>query len=132
MSQLIVCVEALMMLTAGAVACVTSSDVSESHFQRSLAIVSAGGCGDGPSYTFTQISAATVQARNLLECTVSCSVSDACTDVFYKQGMCTLATDVRGCVPDDIRHFVKVRCQKIVTCKLAVNSFKNRCSRWCM
>ena len=109
MPQVIVYVEALIMLTAGAVACVTSSDVSEIHFERSLATASVGGCGDSPSYTFTQISATTVQTRNLLECTVSCSVSDACTDVFYKQGLCTLATDVRGCVPSDIRHFAKVR-----------------------
>ena len=109
MSQLVVYVEALMILTTGAVACVTSSGVSGIHFERSLATASVGGCGDGLPYTFTQISATTVQTRNLLECTVSCSVSDACTDVFYKQGLCTLATDVRGCVPSDIRHFAKVR-----------------------
>ena len=60
--------------------------------------------------TFSSVNISRTVVSTFLECVGLCATSDVCSDVFYddRAALCTLANDVQGCVPRNIRRISKV------------------------
>ena len=60
--------------------------------------------------TFSSVNISQTVVSTFLECVGLCATSDVCSDVFYddRGALCTLANDVQGCVPRNIRRISKV------------------------